>query len=319
MGSNELNTENMSLAESYEYSDTLKKRAGGLWKRFKKNKLAVVGLVILLLLYSLAALAPLIAPYDPSGNEADIILANGKPSFVSYQDYNAKGELVTYKPNYFGRDELGRDVFSRVLYAARISLSIGFISMGISVVIGTIWGSIAGYYGGWIDNIMMRIVDAIMSIPIFILLITIMSVFGGSIFAVMVVLGITGWTGLARYVRAEFLSLMKRDYVESARCVGAKDMRVIFRHILPNAMGPIIVNATMGIAGAILAESSLSFFGLGVQPPTPSWGNMLSNAQELSTMMNAPWKAFFPGILIFITVLSFNFLGEGLRDALDPK
>lgn len=236
-----------------------------------------------------------------------------------YRDMEAEGENIMLKPNFFGRDELGRDVFSRILYAGRVSLTIGFVAVGISVVIGTIWGSIAGYYGGWIDNIMMRIVDAIMCIPTFILLVTVMSIFDPSIFNVMIVLGLTGWTGLARMVRGEFLSLMKRDYAEAARGVGAKDRRIIFRHILPNAIAPIIVNATMGIAGAILSESALSFFGIGVQPPYASWGNMLTNAQELNTMLNAPWKAFYPGIFIFITVLSFNFLGDGLRDALDPR
>lgn len=309
----------VSLAESAEYNDTFSKKFKTFWKRLSKNKFAVAGLIILIILYLLAALAPVIAPYPVEGTPDDIFMIDRAPSFKSYQEYNAEGELVTYKPNYFGRDELGRDVFSRCLYAGRISLTVGFVSVGISVIIGTIWGCIAGYYGGVVDSIMMRIVDAIMAIPTFILLITVMALFKPSIFNVMIVLGVTGWTGIARFVRAEFLSLMKRDYVEAAKCVGAKDRRIIFRHVLPNAMAPIIVSATMGIAGAILAESSLSFFGLGVQPPTPSWGNMLYNAQELNTMVNTPWKAFYPGILIFVTVLSFNFFGDGLRDALDPR
>lgn len=306
-------------SESYEYSDTTRKRLKSFWRRFRKNRLAVIGLFLLIALYGAALLAPWIAPYDPAGTADDMFMVDRKPTFASYMDYNAAGEMTKYKPNYFGRDELGRDVFSRSLYAGRISLTIGFVSVGISVIVGTIWGCIAGYYGGFVDNVMMRIVDAIMSIPTFILLITIMSVFNGNIFTVMIVIGLTRWTGLARYVRAEFLSLMRRDYVEAARSIGAKDMRIIFRHVLPNAMGPIIVSATMGVAGAILSESSLSFFGLGVQPPTASWGNMLTNAQELNTMIVAPWKAFYPGLFIFITVLSFNFLGDGLRDSLDPK
>lgn len=241
------------------------------------------------------------------------------PTFKPWKDYNMEGEEVVYPPNIMGRDELGRDVFSRVLYAGRVSLSVGFVAVSIYVTIGTIWGGIAGYYGKWVDNVMMRIVDAIMSIPTFILLITVMAVFRPSVYNVMIVIGVTGWTGIARYVRAEFLSLKKRDFVEAARCIGAKNSRIIFRHILPNAVAPIIVAATMGIAGAILSESGLSYFGLGVMPPTPSWGNMLTNAQELSTMLNAPWKAFYPGLFIFITVLSFNFVGDGLRDALDPR
>lgn len=311
--------EEVNLAESFEYSDTFRKKVKIFWKRFRKNKFAVIGLIILIILYGLAIFAPLIAPYNPDGSVDDLLFVDKAPTFSPWKDYNMEGEEVTYPPNYMGRDELGRDVFSRVLYAGRVSLSVGFVAVGIYITIGTIWGGIAGYYGKWVDNIMMRIVDAIMSIPTFILLITVMAVFRPSLYNVMIVIGLTGWTGIARYVRAEFLSLKKRDYVEAARCIGAKNSRIIFKHILPNAMGPIIVSATMGIAGAILTESSLSYYGLGVMPPTPSWGNMLTNAQELSTMLDAPWKAFYPGILIFITVLSFNFVGDGLRDALDPR
>lgn len=368
------NKDSVILAESFEYSDTWTKKFKIFWKRFRKNKFALLGAIILLVLYIASFLAPVIAPYPEEGLAEDIFFTDGPPiyrpykptevltqSIISlgyqgdlsdldmlddyeyleslgyleddaifqivtlagamktYKEMEAEGQDIVLKPNFFGRDELGRDVFSRILYAGRVSLTIGFVSVGISVLIGTIWGCIAGYYGGWVDNIMMRIVDAIMCIPTFILLVTVMSIFQPSIFNVMIVLGLTGWTGLARMVRGEFLSLMKRDYAEAARGVGAKDVRIIFRHILPNAMAPIIVSATMGIAGAILSESALSFFGIGVQPPYASWGNMLTNAQELNTMVNAPWKAFYPGMFIFITVLSFNFLGDGLRDALDPS
>lgn len=315
-----LNSNNdYSLAESAEYSDTFGKKLKVFWKRLRKNKLAVLGMFILIILYLLAIFAPLIAPYSYEGTMDDIFQADRAPSFKSYEEYDMNGELVMWKPNYFGRDELGRDVFSRCLYAGRISLSVGFVSVGIAVIIGTAWGCVAGYYGGWIDNIMMRIVDAFNTIPVFILLITVMAVFKPNIFNIMIVLGLVNWTSVARFVRAEFLSLTKRDFAEAARCIGAKDSRIIFKHILPNAMGPIIVSATMGIAYAILTESTMSFFGLGVQPPTPSWGNMLSNAQELNTMLLSPWKAFYPGFFIFITVLSFNFFGDGLRDALDPR
>lgn len=306
-------------AESYEYSDTFKKKLKVFWRRFKKHKLAVAGLCVLIILYSMAIFAPLLAPYDPAGTMDDLLFIDKAPTYKPYQDINMEGVEATFPPNYFGRDELGRDVFSRCLYAGRVSLTVGFVSVTIYITIGTIWGSLAGYYGGWIDNLMMRVVDAIMSIPTLILLITVMTIFKPSIYNVMVVIGITGWTGIARYVRAEFLSLKKRDFTEAARCIGAKNRRIIFRHILPNAMAPIIVSATMGIAGAILTESTLSYLGLGVQPPDASWGNMLSNAQELSTMLDAPWKAFYPGMFIFITVLSFNFFGDGLRDALDPR
>lgn len=314
---NEFNLEEGS--ESFDYNDTFAKKAGAMWKRYKKNKLAVLGLIVLIIMYTLVIFAPFIATYDPAGSVDDILYIDKEPTFTSYEGKTLEGETVTYPPNYFGRDELGRDVFSRCLYAGRISLTIGFVSVGISTLIGTVWGCIAGYCGGVVDNIMMRIVDAILSIPTFILLVTVMSIFKGNIITVMIVLGLTGWAGIARYVRAEFLTLMKRDYVIAAKGIGASDARIIFRHILPNAINPIIVSATMSVAGAILSESSLSFFGLGVQPPTPSWGNMLMNAQNVNTMINAPWKAIYPGMLIFITVLSFNFVGDGLRDALDPK
>ncbi len=312
-------TESQVAAESFEYSDTFKAKFKIFWKRLKKNKLAVIGLFTLIILYTLSLAAPLLTPYSPEGVIDDILLVDRAPTFTSYTDLNFEGEEVTYPPNYFGRDELGRDVFSRSLYAGRISLNVGFVAVAIYISIGTVWGAIAGYYGGIVDNVMMRIVDAIMAMPTLLLLITVMAMFTPSIWNVMIVIGITGWTGIARYVRAEFLTLKKRDFTEAARCIGAKNSRIIFRHILPNAVAPIIVAATMGIAGAILTESTLSFLGLGVQPPTASWGNMLMNAQELSTMLSAPWKAIYPGLLIFITVLSINFFGDGLRDALDPR
>ena len=314
-----INSSFNEAAESYEYSDTFRKKLRVFWRRFRRHKLAVVGLFVLVLFYAMAIFAPLIAPYDPAGTPDDLLFIDKAPTYKPYVDYNMEGAETTFKPNFFGRDELGRDVFSRCLYAGRISLTVGFVSVAIYITIGTVWGAVAGYYGGWVDNLMMRVVDAIMAIPQLILLITVMTIFKPSIYNVMIVIGVTGWTGIARYVRAEFLSLKKRDFTEAARGVGAKNARIIFKHILPNAMAPIIVSATMGIAGAILTESTLSFFGLGVQPPTASWGNMLMNAQELSTMLEAPWKAFYPGMFIFITVLSFNFFGDGLRDALDPR
>mgnify|MGYP002153771872 CR=1 FL=1 len=308
-----------SVAESFDHSDTTHKRFKAFWKKFRKNKLAVAGLCTLLFLSATAILAPVLSPYDPAGDANDILFVDQAPSLHSTRQAGMDGVERTYPPNLFGRDELGRDVFSRCLHAGRISLSIGLISAGIAVVIGTIVGSLAGYFGGLLDDLLMRFVDAIRAIPTFILLIAIMSTWGGTAVTVMIILGLTSWTGTSRYVRAEFLSIKEREYVLAAECSGVSHARIISRHILPNAIGPIIVSATMGIAGAILSESSLSFFGLGVQPPTASWGNMLMAAQDINTMINAPWKAIFPGLLILVTVLSFNFVGDGLRDTFDPK
>ncbi len=288
-----------------EQDDTLTtaRKLRVFWRRFKKNKTAVLGLSIIVFLTLVAIFAPFVATHDPEGTDEDLYNIDAPPS----------------RDNWWGTDELGRDVFSRSVYGARISLAVGLVSVSIAIFIGTLWGAIAGYYGGRLDNVMMRIVDAIMSFPTLLLLITIMAVFEPSIWNVMIVLGLTSWPSISRFVRAEFLSLKQREFAEAARASGASDARIIFRHILPNATAPIIVAATLGLANAILSESALSFLGIGVQPPTPSWGNMLTNAQDLASMIDAPWKAFFPGFLIFVTVLSFNFLGDGLRDALDPR
>ena len=216
-----------------------------------------------------------------------------------------------------GTDDLGRDVLVRMLYGARISLLVGFVAVGISCLIGIVFGALAGYYGGWIDSLIMRFVDIMLCFPTFFLILAVIAFLDPSIWNIMIVIGLTSWMGVARLIRAEFLSLRQRDFVLAAQALGASDARLIFRHILPNAMSPVLVSATLGVAGAILTESALSFLGIGVQPPTPSWGNMLIVGKQ--TLGSAWWLSVFPGLAILITVLGYNLLGEGIRDALDPR
>jgi peptide/nickel transport system permease protein len=204
-----------------------------------------------------------------------------------------------------------------MLYGARISLLVGFVAVGISTLIGSILGALAGYYGGWVDALVMRFVDIMLCFPTFFLILAVIAFLDPSIWNIMIVIGLTSWMGVARLIRAEFLSLRQRDFVLAAQALGASDLRLIFRHILPNAMSPVLVSATLGVAGAILTESALSFLGIGVQPPTPSWGNMLIVGKQ--TLGSAWWLSVFPGLAILITVLGYNLLGEGVRDALDPR
>ncbi len=270
-----------------------------LWSRFKKNKLSMAGAIIILVLFIAAVLAPMFAPYDPAQYDSDKILQ--RPSSI----------------HLLGTDDRGRDVFSRLLYGTRISLSVGFAAVFISIFLGIIIGSLAGFYGGKVDFILMRLVEIFMTIPSFFLILAIIAFLGPSLFNIMVVIGLTGWTGIARLVRAEFLSLKERDFTEAAEALGIPKRRIIFHHLLPNAMAPIFVAATLGVAGAILTESALSFLGMGVQPPVASWGNMLTDGK--ATMEIAWWLTVFPGLAILITVLAYNLLGEGLRDVLDPR
>ncbi|OGC03861.1 peptide ABC transporter permease [candidate division WOR-1 bacterium RIFOXYA12_FULL_43_27] len=251
------------------------------------------GAIVLLVFVILAIAAPIIAPYDPS----EII------------EEEIQGPSLKH---WFGTDDLGRDLFSRTLYGARISLTVGIVAVTIAILIGTLLGALSGYYGGLLDALIMRFVDIMLAFPSIFLILTIQVMLTPSIYNVMIVIGLTSWMGVARLVRGEFLTLRERQYVEAARAIGCSDFRIIFRHILPNAQAPIIVAATLGMAGAILTESALSFLGLGVQPPTASWGNMLMDSQAY--LMDAPWMAIIPGILILVTVLSLYFVGEGIRE-----
>ncbi|MCG8516354.1 MAG: ABC transporter permease [Halanaerobiales bacterium] len=279
------------------------KKYESLWqitvRQFKKNKLAVIGLTIFMLFVLIAILAPVLAPYDPT--EIDLFKVHQAPD----------------REHLLGTDELGRDVLSRLLYGARITLLVGVSSMIFSVLLGTLVGAVGGYYGGLIDNVLMRITDVALSFPSIILLIIIAAYFKTTVFGMIVILGITGWMGIARLIRGEFLSLKQKEYVIASQAIGNRDFRTIFRHILPNATAPLIVAATLRVGYSILFESALSWLGIGIKPPTPTWGNMLSNAQ--SDIFQAPWLAVWPGVMIFLTVLTINFIGDGLRDALDPK
>jgi len=269
------------------------------WKRFSRNKLAVIGGIIVAVLFFVAVLAPLVSPYNPNDIDRKHIL---EPPGLQHL---------------LGTDDLGRDVLSRMIWGAQISLSVGFVAVGISIIIGMTFGSLSGYYGGWADRVIMRLIDIMLSIPTFFLILAVIAFIGSSIWNIMIIIGLTSWMGVARLVRAEFLSLKEREYVLAAKAVGASGMRIIFRHIMINSLAPVLVSAVLGIAGAVLVESALSFLGIGVQPPTPSWGNILTLGKD--NMEIAWWLSVFPGLAILVTVLGYNLLGEGIRDALDPR
>jgi peptide/nickel transport system permease protein len=276
------------------------RRRAGVWQRFRRHRVALIGALILLLLATGAVAAPVIATNDPD-----------KVDISAYR----KGPVANHL---LGTDSSGRDVFSRLLYAGRVSLSVGLVAVAIYTVIGVTLGAFSGYYGGWLDAFIMRLADVVLSFPALILIITVVAVLGPSIYNIMLVIGLLGWPSIARIVRALFLSLREREFVLASRTVGASNGRIIFRHMLPNAIAPVIVAATFGMANAILLEAGLSFLGLGVQPPTPSWGNMLTDAQSLTVLESLPWLWIPPGTMIALAVLSINFLGDGLRDAFDP-
>lgn len=259
----------------------------------------VTGLLIVLCMSLAAVFAPVLAPHPPNAEHLNHILMPPSAAFP------------------LGTDRLGRDVLSRLLYGGRVSLWVGFVAVGISIAIGAVLGLISGYFGKWADEAIMRLVDVMLCFPSFFLILAVIAFLEPSLTNIMIVIGFTSWMGCARLVRAETLSLRQRDFVAAARLAGCSTPRILFRHILLNAMAPILITATLGIAGAILVESGLSFLGLGVQPPTPSWGNMLMDGK--AAMEIAPWLSIYPGLAILITVLGYNLLGESLRDMLDPR
>jgi peptide/nickel transport system permease protein len=270
-----------------------------IWRRFRRNRFALTGGAVILLLFILSLLAPLITPYDP--DMLDLYQVLVPPS----------------RAHWFGTDDLGRDVFTRVIYGARVSLKVGFVAIGIATVIGTAVGLVSGYYFGWIDSILMRFVDVMICFPTFFLILAVITLREPSIWNIMVIIGLTGWMGVARLVRAEVLSIRERDYIMAARTIGASDLRIIVKHVLPNAMSPVLVSATLGVAGAILTESALSFLGIGVPPPHASWGNILTGGKDYIEF--AWWLTLFPGMAITLTALAYYLVGEGIRDALDPR
>jgi peptide/nickel transport system permease protein len=277
------------------------RRRRGVLRAFMRHRLAVIGSAIVGLLVLVALFAPLVAPYDPYA--VDLLNVREGPS----------------PKHLLGTDEAGRDVLSRVIYGARVSLSVGLVAVTIYTVLGTTLGAISGYYGGAVDNTIQRLTDTVMCFPGLIIIIAAVAIVGPSIYNVMIVIGLLQWPSVCRLVRGQFLSLRERDFVLAARTIGARDRRVIFHHVLRNTLAPITVAATFGVAAAILTEAGLSFLGLGVQPPTASWGNMINSAQSASVLQEMPWLWVPPGALIALAVLSINFVGDGLRDAVDPR
>jgi peptide/nickel transport system permease protein len=269
------------------------------WKTVYQNKITLTGLSIIFFILLIALFAPLLTTQDPIKIDIKNILSPPGPG------------------HWMGTDELGRDVYSRTLYASRVSLNVGFVAVGISILIGMVVGALSGYYGGKIDDFLMRFTDMMLSIPTFFLILATIAFLGPSLFNIMIIIGITSWMGVARLVRSQFLSTKEMDYITAIRALGAEDGRIIFVHLLPNTLSPVYVSAILGVAGAILVESSLSFLGLGIQPPTPSWGNILMAGKD--NIEIAWWLSFFPGMAILITVLGYNLLGEGLRNMLDPR
>jgi peptide/nickel transport system permease protein len=304
---NKVDVASLAAGPAYREEQTMTQM---VWRSFRRHRPAMVGATLLLILALAAILAPALSPWDPEKTDLDSRL---EPPSLKHP---------------MGTDELGRDLLTRILYGGRVSLSIGILAMGLAVTVGAIIGGVGGFYGGWIDNLSMRFTDMMLSFPqLFVLIILALALRDipipalqgtafASVFTIVLVIAVLAWMQVARLVRASFLSLKEKEFTEASRCVGASNSRIMSRHLLPNALSPIIVAATFRVATSIITESGLSYLGFGVQPPTPTWGNMLKNAQD--QMTRAPWTAIFPGLMIFVTVIAINFIGDGLRDALDP-
>jgi ABC-type dipeptide/oligopeptide/nickel transport system permease subunit len=272
-----------------------------LWARLRRDRRALIGVAVVALLVLAALAAPLIARHDPI--EIDLAHQLTRPSLA----------------HPMGTDFQGRDIWARLVYGARVSLAVGLVSQGIALALGVTLGLIAGYYGRWVDEVVMRLADVTLAFPTLLLLIAMVAALEPSMGVVFVTIGLVGWAGMARLVRGQVLVVRGLEYVQAARALGARDRRVIVRHVLPQVIAPVVVAATLGMAGAIMAEAALSFLGLGVQPPTPSWGAMIADGRDLNQLRTAPWTSVFPGLAIGATVLGFNLLGDALRDALDPR
>ena len=296
-------SEAVEPAASLEASDVNVRTEGQrAWRRFRRHKLAVVSACVLAFLLVIVIFAPWVAPFHP---------------------YDINIETGIFKPpsaqHWLGTDSVARDVWSRLIHGGRISILVGVTAITISLIVGTLIGGISGYYGGVVDSVLMRITDVFLSLPTLIIVLASVALLGPSIRNLILIIGFLGWATIARLVRGQFLSLREKEYVMAAHCIGAKDHRIMMRHLLPNLVGPLTVAATFGVAEAILLEAALSYLGLGVQVPTPSWGNMLEGAKTVSVLKSMPWIWIPPGFMIAITVLSINIMGDGLRDALDPR
>jgi peptide/nickel transport system permease protein len=297
----------VDLAPQYREEQTM---AQMVWRSYSRHRPAMIGTAIVMVFALTAVFAQYLTPFDPEKTDLQNML---QPPSAEH---------------WLGTDELGRDLMTRIFYGGRVSLSIGVMAMALAVAVGAVVGGLAGFYGGWVDNILMRLTDMMLAFPqLFVLIILSLALRDipiealrgtafASVFSIVLVIAVLAWMRVARLVRASFLSLKEKEFIEAARCCGVSNVRIMVRHLLPNAMSPIIVAATFRVATSIITESGLSYLGFGVQPPTPTWGNMLKNAQ--TQMTRAPWTAIFPGLMIFVAVIAINFVGDGLRDALDP-